>query len=272
MYYFTEDCIIGIDQIDEEHRGLFRLIREVHELLENEFIDDKYDKICAVVDRLEAYAEEHFKHEEEYMEQIGHPELEMQKKQHLDFSVKVSEIGSIIGGHNQQELLDELLSYLVRWLYRHIIGSDLMIGKMQPLEEWKKESFAFTEKYRTGILLIDEEHKELFRIINDVHAVILDETSSDKYDEIVRLLNELRTYTKEHFQDEEEYMESIGYDGLEAQQAAHEAFVGRLDAMDLNEIDAHQEEALEEIMAFLSEWLVNHILYMDKKIGKAVKE
>ena len=42
--------------------------------------------------------------------------------------------------------------------------------------------------------------------------------------------------------------------------------------MDLYEIDAHQEESLHEILAFLAEWLVNHILYMDKKIGQATQE
>ena len=272
MYYFTDDCLIGIEQIDEEHRGLFQLIREVHDLWENEFIDDKYDKICNMIERLEYYVDEHFRHEEEYMDQINHPELELQKKQHLDFSVKVAEVGSTVGGHDQQTVLGDLLAYLVRWLYRHIIGSDLMIGKMKPLEEWRKTSYEFTEKYQTGILLIDEEHKELFRIMNEVHAVIVDEENLDKYDAIIRLLEEMRNYTKDHFNDEEEYMESIHYEGLEAQKMAHEAFIERLNAMDLKQIKAHQEETLSEIMAFLTEWLVNHILHMDSKIGLAAQK
>lgn len=29
IYQFTEDCIIGVDIVDEEHRGLFNLINEV---------------------------------------------------------------------------------------------------------------------------------------------------------------------------------------------------------------------------------------------------
>jgi hemerythrin len=38
--------------------------------------------------------------------------------------------------------------------------------------------------------------------------------------------------------------------------------------MDLNEIDDNQQIALEEIMEFLTEWLLNHIMHMDKKIPK----
>ena len=269
MYYFTDDCLIGVEQIDEEHRGLFNLIGEVHELLDNEIIDDKYDRICAMVERLEKYAEEHFRHEEEYMEQINHPELELQKEQHLEFSEKMSEYDAMIGAHDQQELLDDLLTYLLRWLYRHIIGFDLMIGKMVTADEWKNTSYDFTDKYLTGIELIDEEHRELFRIINEVHGVIANELVSDKFDDIIRLLEELRSYTKSHFKDEEEYMESIQYEGLQAQKVAHEMFINRLDAMDLNEIDANQDGALEEMMAFLTEWLVNHILQMDQRIGQA---
>lgn len=269
MYYFTDDCLIGVEQIDEEHRGLFNLITDVKDLLENEILDDKYDRICTTLRRLGDYAEEHFKHEEEYMEQINHPELELQKAQHLEFCEKIDELDAVVGGHDQQEILDDILTYLVRWLFRHIIGSDLMIGKLMPLDEWKRSKCAFTDEYLTGIEIIDEEHKELFRIIEEVHEVIADDARGDKYDEIVRLLEELRNYTKSHFSDEEEYMESIQYEGLEAQKVAHELFVSRLDEMDLEEIDIHQEETLEELIAFLLEWLVTHILQMDKKIGQA---
>lgn len=267
MFDFTDDCLIGVDQIDEEHRGLFQLIGEMHALLENQYIDDKYDEICRMLSRLENYADEHFRHEEEYMAKINHPELELQKKQHLEFGAKMTEVDAIVNGQNSEELLRDLLAYLVRWLYRHIIGSDLMIGKMVSVEEWKQKSYAFTDQYLTGIELIDEEHKELFRIIGEVHDVIADEFMADKYDEIVRLLADLRLYTKSHFKDEEDYMTSVHYDGLEAQKVAHELFSNRLDALDLNDIDTHQQETLQELLAFLTEWLVNHILQMDKRIS-----
>lgn len=266
MYYFTDDCLIGVEQIDEEHRGLFQLIGEIRDLMQNEFIEDKYDKTCDMLKRLEDYAEEHFRHEEEYMEQINHPELELQRKQHMEFSERIHEMDATVGGHDQQEFLDELLTYLVRWLFRHIIGSDLMIGKMISSDEWKKYSCEFTDEYLTGIGTIDAEHRELFRIIGEVHETLEDDFASDRYDTIVKLLEDLRTYTKVHFKDEEEYMESFQYEGLETQKVAHEIFVARLDEIDLNEIDDHQEESLEELMAFLTGWLVNHILKMDKKI------
>ena len=63
--------------IDSEHRELFRIINETQELLENEILDDKYNRIQEMMERLKEYAEQHFRHEEEYMESIHHPELEL---------------------------------------------------------------------------------------------------------------------------------------------------------------------------------------------------
>lgn len=267
MYQFTDDCLIGVEKLDNEHRELFRIINDAMELLGNEFKEDKYDDIVQLLKELRDYADYHFRHEEQYMEEINHPELLIQKRQHMEFAAKMNELNTIVDFREQHEVLEELLKYLVTWLYRHIIGSDIMIGKLQPVEEWTKQpKFVFTEEYYTGIAFVDEEHKELFRIIEDVNQVIVHEYVHDKYDEIVRLLEELKNYTHYHFNDEEEYMEKIGYAGLEAQKQAHDVFIRRLEELDLEEIDDHQQQTLEELMEFLTGWLVNHILHMDKKI------
>lgn len=269
MYYFTDDCLIGVEMIDREHRELFRIINDIAELLEKEYIGDKYDLICGLLEQLEQYAEEHFRHEEEYMETIQHPELEVQRKQHHVFCDKIHEADVLVANSEQQEFLDDLLKYLVKWLYRHIIGSDLMIGKMEPaIVRDKQKSITFSEEFLTGIDLIDEEHKELFRIVGEVKNVIVNELISDKFDEIVHLLEELKNYTKFHFEDEEKYMESIQYAGLPAQKRAHDAFIARLEEMDMEHIDEYQQETLEELLQFLTDWLINHILYSDKQIGK----
>lgn len=268
MYRFTEDCLIGVEEIDQEHRELFRIVNDVEELLANEYREDQYDDIVKQLRKLQDYVEYHFRHEEEYMAGISHPELPLQKKQHAEFAAKMNELDAIVDFREQKGLLDELMQYLVKWLFRHIIGSDMMIGKMPPLEEWEeKAAYTYTAEYSTGITFIDDEHKELFRIIGEVHHAIVYEYVHDKYDEIMRLLGELKDYTKFHFHDEEEYMEAIHYEGLAAQRQVHDAFIGRLDNMDLEYVDDNQQRTLEELLEFLVGWLVNHILYMDKKIG-----
>lgn len=269
MYHFTEDCLIGITQLDNEHRHLFELIHSVMELLHNEALTDKYHQIEALLGDLKDYADTHFEHEEAYMESIQDPELPIQKKQHAEFREKIDmlDLSGRDTGEEQQKILEEIMLYLTRWLYHHILSSDMMIGKMKPLRE-AEDPYAFTEKYFTGVEMIDREHRRLFEIIADANELIHAELLHDKYDEIVAILGELRDYTKEHFSDEEEYMEQIQYSRIEEQKRAHEAFVEKLEEINLEEVDENQQQYLEELLDFLLGWLVNHILRADKRIGE----
>ena len=272
MYRFTEDCLTGIGQIDEEHERLFELINRTMELLQNQILQDKYHQVMEVIEELKNNADTHFANEEAYMAAINDPELTIQKKQHMAFREKIDvlDFSSIDELENQHETLEELLQYLTRWLYQHILSSDIMIGKMPSVEEWKTADnpCVFTEKYMTGIPLIDGEHETLFEIIGEANELVKAELLHDKYDRIVEILGKLRDYTNEHFQDEEEYMEGIGYPGLPAQKMAHKAFVTKLEEIDLEQIDQNQQEYLEELMEFLFGWLSNHILKSDKLIAE----
>lgn len=140
MYEFTQDCLTGIAQIDEEHRKLFSLINEAVELPKEARTPQTVKNI---LEHLSDYAVNHFAHEEAYMEAQNDPELPLQKKEHQAFAdhVKLLEKQPLTG-ENASAMLDEILTYLVRWLYRHILSSDMMIGKMQ-----KEDPFVFTAKY-----------------------------------------------------------------------------------------------------------------------------
>ena len=150
-----------------------------------------------------------------------------------------------------------------------------MIGKMPPAEEKASDPFAFTDAFKTGIKQVDDEHKRLFEIIRETNDLIHEELLHDKYDEIMRLLTELRDYTEFHFHDEEVLMERIHYPGLAEQKRAHTAFVERLVEIDLSELDDmddNQQEYLLGLIDFLLSWLSNHILGSDKKIGDYIRE
>lgn len=271
MYKFTEDCMIHIDTIDNEHRHLFEIINNAILSIQNS--ENITTLVRDIIEDLKSYATIHFAHEESYMERINDPELPLQKKEHAAFTAEINSF-SIEGLSNDEArvALQDLLTYLVRWLYKHILSSDIMIGQMcKPQQE---DPYAFTDKYKTGITIIDDEHRYLFAIIKDIDDVIHDNLLHDKYDEIMRLLNNLKDYTESHFQHEEHFMEEIHYPGIEAQQYAHAAFVDHLVNIhldELDEIDDNQDNYLITLIDFLLKWLSNHILGMDKKIGEFVK-
>lgn len=131
--------------------------------------------------------------------------------------------------------------------------------------------YEFTKEYHTGIDFIDEEHAKLFEIANRAYDLLTNQFVTDKYDAIVAVLEELRDYTKYHFNHEEEYMKSINYPKRFSQLHQHTQFINKLESYNLKEIDVNQQEGLLEILDFLALWLQGHIKGMDKKIGEAVK-
>lgn len=270
MFEFTDDCRIGIEPVDSEHQYLFELLNKAYILVTEDEQDDYYHDIKEIFAELDQYAEKHFAHEEEYMEKIRDPELILQRSQHNFFREKIMlmDFANINEKPDQRQMLSELVSFLAKWLYHHILSSDILIGKLPPLEEWmlKENPCEFTEEYRIGVDLIDREHEELFRIVGKASQLVKSCDDTSGYDQIMELLNKLKSYTAEHFRDEEEYMESIGYEELAAQKRAHEAFIDRLDSIDPDEIDRRPQEYLQELLEFLLGWLINHILYTDKKI------
>ncbi len=125
-------------------------------------------------------------------------------------------------------------------------------------------------EYYIGIDMIDEEHKQLFQYADEAYELLHDEYTPDKYDRIDIILEKLRDYTVKHFADEEQYMESINYKKLFTQKVQHQEFINKLDEfMEYhNEEVEDQDEQIMGILKYLTEWLTNHILYVDGQIPK----
>lgn len=127
--------------------------------------------------------------------------------------------------------------------------------------------YEFKEEFLTGIPQIDEEHKKLFNIAENIYQLKNDEFIPDKYDHIRDILEELRDYTYTHFAHEEEYMQSIGYKQMFIQKVQHDALRQQISEWDLDAIDENQEGEIDKILNLVTDWLVNHILEHDKQIG-----
>ena len=127
--------------------------------------------------------------------------------------------------------------------------------------------YEFKEEYVTGIEQIDEEHKRLFEIADETYNLSRKEFLVDKYDQVIQILKELKEYATMHFEHEEMYMESIGYKKMFTQKVQHNAFREKLNSWNLYDIDESSEEIVDEILNFLTNWLVSHILEHDKQIG-----
>lgn len=266
-FELTDDFLTGIEQIDREHAKLIEIINETGEILEKDKMDIQ-SLAKKLVGNLTEYTVTHFRHEEEYMEKINDPELPLQKIEHAAFIKRVQEIP--IDESIKVRDLEEMIQFLVRWLFHHILHSDRMIGKVTPKDS-NEDLFVFSDKYLTNVPFIDEEHKKLFEIIGDANDLIQNEVLHDKYDKIIAIIKELQEYTEIHFTHEEEYMAEIGYPDLSIQVTTHTAFIEKITSMDFSELesmDNNQQEYLTDLIEYLLNWLSGHILGADKLIGE----
>ncbi len=130
--------------------------------------------------------------------------------------------------------------------------------------------YEMKQEYLTGIPLVDEEHSQIFDYANQIYALLKNPFMVDKYDHIKDLLVKLSDYAKQHFADEEAYMESINYKRLFTQKIHHQQFIEQLDKYDMQVMEdiENQDELIENMLNFVTEWLVQHILEVDMLIGK----
>lgn len=122
------------------------------------------------------------------------------------------------------------------------------------------------DSYSIGMYLIDAQHKHLFEIGNEAYALLKNGLKIDKYDEIVLIIEDLSNYTKYHFRCEEEYMIEINYPGYENQKKKHNDFIEKIDGIQLHNIDENQQKYIEELLDFIFNWVLEHILKEDKLI------
>ncbi len=117
---WTPNYSIGIQAIDADHRHLFLLVNRFHDAYQA-----NHDKtqILSLLRNLILYAETHFRHEEDYMQQIAYPEIEEHKQMHNQFIEQVFRLQDEYES-GVLRLSDDVMDFLKDWLTRHIIETD----------------------------------------------------------------------------------------------------------------------------------------------------
>ena len=115
--------------------------------------------------------------------------------------------------------------------------------------------FQWDDSLATGIESIDIQHKELFRIVSNLHNGI--EEGREDFP-LIDVLEVLNNYVRYHFRHEESILDECGYDDLDNHRAQHEEFAERIAHFDLSQAD-DKGQIRRDIQTFLQDWLVSHI-------------
>lgn len=121
----------------------------------------------------------------------------------------------------------------------------------------------WTEQLSLGIPEIDEQHQQLINIANLLLAAV----HAGKGERVIKkTVTDLREYTVQHFVKEEEYMAIIGYPRLQSHAETHQDLVRQVKDYQRQLWDQGRVD-LNEMLAFIKSWLIDHILYSDLEIS-----
>ncbi|MBS1196849.1 MAG: hemerythrin-like metal-binding protein [Proteobacteria bacterium] len=127
---------------------------------------------------------------------------------------------------------------------------------------------AWKEEYRVGNEIIDHDHQALFKLINAFYDAFQE---SKLRRELLHILNELVAYSEEHFQREELIMAAHNYPGLEEHHHLHEKLYETIYALN-SRLHKDPRPLERETIAFLKNWLTDHILLHDLALGEFINK
>ncbi len=116
-------------------------------------------------------------------------------------------------------------------------------------------------KIQIGINVIDQQHKRLIDLINDLHLAMKQRKGTQV---LSRIMKGLVDYTVEHFTYEEGLQNKAGYPDLENHKEIHKKLVEKVEVYQ-NKIYSGEKLVTKDLSDFLKDWLVNHILGTDTK-------
>jgi hemerythrin len=121
------------------------------------------------------------------------------------------------------------------------------------------ELVRWSQQYALGLDEIDEQHRVLIVLINDIWKAIVKREDKTK---LFELVGELEKYTIAHFAAEEAFMRVTDYPGFPQHKIEHQKFVDRVAKE--RQLAVEQGVLSLDLMYFLRDWLIDHILMSDK--------
>lgn len=135
-----------------------------------------------------------------------------------------------------------------------------------------KNDFIWNNEYSVNVAEIDDQHKEFLNIIKGLLDLESKEFFTDE--EAVMRVAQLCDYASYHLSTEDELFITTGYEDAPDHLKAHNIF--RQKAKDfVNQIRDNGKDkrvVLKEVSDFTGNWMIHHILNMDKKYSEFFNE
>lgn len=254
---------IGHYRTDSEHMKLFTLARKAFSISQKENSEDHLEELRGIVRSLYEYVGTHFKNEEKYMKSIDYPDLKRHRSIHKDMLDTLHSFVQTLNDLTLDEIQETLYEFIEKYFIQHIVDEDKRIDFWSKSLKRLRKSSGWKKYYKTGNKEMDEEHKEMFEILDKAFEEVEDDQRDQKIKDV---LNDLYDYMKVHFKSEEHYMKDIEYPEYEEHKKLHNDIVKSCNEL-LGEINNMEASLFEkELAKMIDIHIINHILEEDKKI------
>ncbi|MEH0020954.1 MAG: bacteriohemerythrin [Desulfobacter sp.] len=123
-------------------------------------------------------------------------------------------------------------------------------------------------KLQTAIPEIDDQHRELVRLVNLLHKAMRRQKGAG---EVGNILGELTEYTVFHFNFEEKQFDRFGYEDTAAHKEIHKKLVAQVSEF-RQAFEAGRASVTMDLMDFLKDWLKDHIMKTDMSYAPFLRE
>ncbi len=120
IFPWHEKYSVGIPEIDTQHKGLIRLINDLHAAMAT---GQGKQAVGKIVDDLVRYTEVHFRSEEELLRQKKYSKFAVHQAEHKRLTAQVIGLREKYHGGTLALTL-EVMQFLKNWLADHIMGHD----------------------------------------------------------------------------------------------------------------------------------------------------
>lgn len=133
------------------------------------------------------------------------------------------------------------------------------------VELYDMSKYIWTEKYSVGVAEIDKQHQHFFEIANDVMEIA--EKKDVPLGGLLFKVTNLSNYAVYHLLTEENIFARYHYPDSMEHIAAHDAYREKMKGfvVDVEKAGVDTQNLALKIAEFAGDWLMNHILVMDKK-------
>lgn len=150
----------GIESIDTQHKQLFKIGRDMEQLLQIQCIGVTDKQLLDIVCELRDFTGYHFYAEESMMAEMKYPDME----QHIQFHKRCSDFITKIDMPKLKEdpmgQLKGIRDEVQTWIMMHVLGDDVRVAKeylayQKKMSSTKKQAEPVEEKYGSFIASLD---------------------------------------------------------------------------------------------------------------------